>query len=154
MKVRESNEEAQVTRKDGGLPKYAFLYPWWVDVDGKRFLTRFILFRSPWFGVSVTRIHTADDIRKYPHDHSHSFITWLLGWYNEQVYYDPNNLNNSRLLRHRRFSAHLLRYTQAHSITEVSPGLVTVLFSWRTRQKSTYWTPNGKQLTGVNPDEA
>jgi hypothetical protein len=142
---------SQVTRKDGGLPEYAFLYPWWVDVDGKRFLTRFVLFRTPLIGMSVTRIHTADDARKYPHDHSHSFASFKLGRYSEWVYDDPEDLGKRRLRRHRRFSTHLLRYTQAHSITEVSPRLVTVVFTWRTRQKSTYWTPVGRQLTGVNP---
>jgi hypothetical protein len=146
----------EVTRKDGGMPEHAFLYPWWVNINGKRFISRLVIFKTPWAGIDVSRIHMPDDDRDHPHDHSRSFISLKLGWYNEWVYYNPSDLTQRRLRKHRWFSAHLMRYQWAHSITEVSPHLVTILFLGRTRQKSSYWTSTGKQLTGVNPgrDEA
>jgi hypothetical protein len=156
----------EVARKHGALPAWALLgigidaagklrayWPWWTEIDGKRFLTRFIVFRSPFAACSITRIHMADNQREYPHDHSHTFWSLKLGWYSEKIYDDPADLLAVRHVRHRPFSIHRLRWTQAHSITEVSPRLWTVLLSGPTRQTSSYWTPAGKQPTGVNGDQ-
>ncbi len=142
-----------VTRKDGGMPEYAFCYKYWSNIDGQRFLSRFILFRTPWASVDITRIHMADDRRAWPHDHSRSFVSLkLLGSYDEDVFYDPEDLTSRRHRRHGWLSCHLMRYTMAHSITRVSPLLVTVLFLGPKRQKSNYWTPEGKQTIGMKVD--
>lgn len=154
---------SKVKRKHGSMPEWCVLgvgisedgrpalyWPWWSDINGERFLTRFIVFRSPLATCEITRIHMDDTSRPDPHDHSHSFLSWKAGWYSEWVYYDKGDLSDRRHIRHRRFGMHRLRYTRAHSITEVSPGLITVLLAWRRRQKSSYWTPDGLQDTGVN----
>lgn len=161
---------AQVThtveRTHGGMPNWALLgvgidtsrkirlyLPYRSKIDGRPFLTRFIVIRNPWFSLDITRIGMADDQREYPHDHSRTFNSFKLGWYAEDVYYDRDDLTNKRHIRHRRFGIHRLRYTQAHSITEVSPHLVTILFLGRQRQKSNYWTPAGLQTIGMAVDQ-
>lgn len=161
---------AQVThhpeRTHGGMPNWAILgvgidtagkvrlyWPYRSKIDGQPFLTRFIVVRNPWFSMDITRIGMADDQREYPHDHSRTFRSWKFGWYEEDVYYDKNDLTNKRHKRHGRFSLHRLRYTQAHSITKVSPKLVTVLFLGRQRQTSNYWTPDGLQSIGMAVDQ-
>jgi hypothetical protein len=135
---------------EGSLRLY---WPYTSDINGERFLTRFIVFRTPLASVDVTRIGRADDQRKYPHDHSRTFWSWKFGWYAEDVYDDPADLTVKRHVRHQRFGVHRLRHTQAHSITEVSPRLITVLFLWRKRQKSNYWTPDGLQSTSMAVDQ-
>ena len=157
---------AQVTRKHGSMPGWAVLgvgkdsagklrlyWPWWSDINGERFLTRIILIRNSLVTLEVTRIHMADNQREDPHDHSHSFLSWKFGWYAENVYSDPASLASRRHIRHRRFGIHRLRYTEAHSITKVSPKLWTVLMAGPVKQSSSYWTPGGKKSTGVNGDQ-
>lgn len=155
----------EVKRTAGGMPEWCLLgvsvvdgkpvtfWPYTSEIDGKRFLTRFIVFRTPWASVDVTRISMADDNRAFPHDHSRSFVSWKFGWYKEWVYDDPDDLSQRQFREHGKFSFHRLRYSQAHSITEVSPGLVTVLFLGPKRQKSSYWTPIGKQSIGMKVDQ-
>jgi hypothetical protein len=139
-----------VARAGGAMPEWALMRRWWSDVGGERFLTRLIVARTPLFAVEVTRIHTDDRKRPHPHDHSRSFASWKFGSYDEWVYDDPSDLGRRRYRQHGRLSLHLLRRTQAHSITRVSPRLVTVLLGGPRRQLSSYWTPGGKVPTGVN----
>lgn len=159
-----TNVTAKVERKNGGMPKWAvlgfswadgrpaFYWPYTSEIGGRRFLTRFILLFTKWGGCHVTRVSSADNQREYPHDHSATFASLKFGWYAEDVFTDPADLGKVRHVRHRRFSVHRLRYTEAHSITEVSPHLVTVLFLGPRRQKSAYWTPDGKQGLGMRMD--
>jgi hypothetical protein len=143
-----------VTRKNGGMPDYAFCFPYWSDIDGKRFLSRFILFRTPLASVDITRIHMPDNQREYPHDHSRSFVSFkLIGSYDEDVFYDPHDLTSRRHRTHRWLSCHLMRHSMAHSITRVSPFLITVLFLGPRRRKSNYWTPDGFQTIGMKVDQ-
>jgi hypothetical protein len=165
-----SGAQAQVTHKvertHGGMPNWAFLgigrdaagkmrlyWPYRSRIDDQPFLTRFIVIRNPWFSMDVTRVSMADDDREWPHDHSRTFRSLKLGWYSEWVYRDKDDLTQREHRRHRRFSLHTLRYTEAHSITEVSPHLVTILFLGRQRQKSNYWTPAGLQTIGMAVDQ-
>jgi hypothetical protein len=156
----------KVDRKNGGMPEWAVLgvgknhegkwvtyWPYTSDIDGKRFLTRFMPLRTPWVSVDITRIHSDDGERTWPHDHSRSFISWKFGWYAENVHDDPDDLTVMRHIRHRRFGMHLLRHSQAHSITEVSPKLWTILFLGPKRGKSSYWTPDGFQTIGMGVDQ-
>jgi hypothetical protein len=139
-------------RKNGGMPEWALVRSYWVNNGGRRFLTRLILVRTPFGGVEVTRIHTDDNARPHPHDHSRSFVSFKLGSYDEWVYHDPGDLAVRRFRRHRRLSAHLMRVSAAHTITRVSPRLVTVTLLGPRRQRSSYWTPDGKRPSGANPD--
>lgn len=153
---------AEVTRSNGGMPRWSFLgirfddgkpkidWPYWSDVGGKRFLTRFIVFFTPWGGLHVTRIHGADDQREWPHDHSRTFRSLrLIGSYDEDVWDDPDDLASKRHRRHRWLSLSRLGWDQAHSITRVDPLTVTILFLGRQRQMSSYWTPEGKSPLGM-----
>ncbi|HEV2175229.1 MAG TPA: hypothetical protein VGR71_16770 [Nitrospira sp.] len=161
-----STVTSKVERKNGGMPNWCVLgvgvnhegklvcyWPYTSEIDGERFLTRFIVVRTPLASVDVTRIHMPDDQRKFPHDHSRTFWSFKFGWYAEDVFYDKADLSLTRHVRHRRLGVHRLKYTQAHSITEVSPKLVTVLFLGPRRQKSNYWTPNGLQSIGMGVDQ-
>jgi hypothetical protein len=143
----------KVTRSKGGMRKWMFLTPYWSEIDGQRFLSRFVVFFTPLAGFHVTRIHMPDNQREYPHDHSATFWSWKLGWYAEDVYTDPADLTRKRHVRHMPFGIHRLKWTEAHSITEVSPRLVTVLFLGPRRNHSVYWTPAGKQSIGMKMDE-
>jgi hypothetical protein len=145
--------EPKVERQGGGMRKYMFMQRYWSEIGGKRFLTRFVFFFTPLAGCHVTRVHMADDQRKWPHDHSATFWSWKAGWYAECVYTDPGDLSKVRYVRHRRFGIHRLRWDEAHSITQVSPHLWTVLFLGPRRTTSSYWTPDGKQNTGMKMDE-
>lgn len=155
-----------VERSHGGMPNWALLgvgidadgkpqlyWPYRSRIDGEPFLTRFIVFRCPLASVDVTRIGMADDQREFAHDHSRTFLSWKFGWYEEDVLSDRNDLSVRKHVRHRRFGIHRLRYTQAHSITKVSPRLVTVLFLGRQRQASNYWTPDGPVSIGMSVDQ-
>jgi hypothetical protein len=144
----------KVTRSGGGMRKWMFATPYHSDIDGQRFLTRFVLFFTPLCGCHITRIHMADDQRAWPHDHSATFWSFKLwGTYAENVYSgDPAN-PSMRKVRHRRFGIHRLRWTEAHSITRVSPVTITVLFLGRRRNHSSYWTPDGRQSLGMTLDQ-
>lgn len=142
-----------VTRQGGGMRRWMLLQPWWSDIDGQRFLTRFVLVFCPWFGCHVTRIHMADNQREYPHDHSATFWSLKFGWYAEDVYSGDPRHPVKQHVRHRRLGIHRLRHDQAHSITAVSPRLWTILFlSRRQDHGSAYWTPAGRQSTGMTMD--
>lgn len=143
----------KVVRKDGGMQRFMFMKRYWSEIDGRRFLTRFVFFFTPWAGCHITRIHMADDQRAWPHDHSATFWSWKFGWYAEDVYPDPADLTKVRHVRHSRFGIHRLLHSEAHSITHVSPRLFTVLFLGPRRQNSNYWTPEGKQGLGMKMDE-
>ena len=145
--------EPTVERKGGGMPKWAFLRPYWSRIGGEPFLTRFIFFFTPYGGAHITRIHAADDQRKWPHDHSATFVSIkLAGGYEEDVYDDPDDLASRRHRVHRWLTGSRLRYTEAHSITAVKPFTVTLLLLGRRRNKSHYWTPDGKRPLGMKMD--
>lgn len=144
----------EVTRKGTGMRRWMFFEPYWSDIGGQRFLTRFVVAFTPYFGFHVTRIHMADDQREHPHDHTRTFWSWkLFGGYDENVYSGPVTNPVMRHVRHRPFGVHRLRHSEAHSITRVSPRLVTVLFLGPHRHGSGYWTPTGKKSLGMEVDE-
>ena len=158
--------ENKVERSHGGMPSWAILgvgrnhegkikvyWPYKSDIDGRRFLTRFIVVRCDYFGCEITRIHMDDTSRPWPHDHSRTFRSWKFGSYNEWVFTDPKDLSKKRHIRHRPFGIHRLRYSEAHSITWVSPKLWTVLFVGKRSNESNYWTPSGKQTIGMGVDQ-
>jgi hypothetical protein len=169
--MRTQDAEAQVTakteRSHGGMPNWAVLgigrnhegrlkvyWPYKSEINGERFLTRFIVFRSPYLGLDISRVHMADDQREYPHDHSRTFYSLKFGWYNEDVYDEPADIGIKTHKRHRPFGIHRLGNDQAHSITEVSPKLVTVLLTLRQKHASNYWTPRGFQSIGMGVDQS
>lgn len=137
------------------MPRWAFFAPYWTHINDKPFLNRFIFFFTPLGGCHVTWIRQADNQREWPHDHSATFLSLRLsGWYEEDVFDNPDDLTVKHHRHHGWLSARRLRYDQAHSITRISRfPLITVLFLGRRRQKSSYWTPEGKKSTGMKMDE-
>jgi hypothetical protein len=145
-------------RKNGGMPEWAFMRTYfsnkWKGDNQKRFLSRFIFFRTPYLSMDITRIHGDDNDREYPHDHSRSFISFkLIGKYNEWVYYNPDDLSERRYRKHRWLSCHLMRHNMAHTITHVTPYLVTVLLLGPRKHGSNYWTDEGMQTSGMAVDQ-
>jgi hypothetical protein len=143
----------KVERTKGGMRKWMFFEKYYSRIDDEPFLSRYVLFFTPWAGLHVTRIHKPDNQREWPHDHSATFWSWKFGWYAENVYSgDPLNPVKTHV-KHRRFGIHRLGWDQAHSITEVSPHLWTILFLGRRRNRSSYWTPQGKQSLEMTMDD-
>jgi hypothetical protein len=145
----------KVDRKDGGMPKRAFLRPYYSRIDGKPFLSRFIFWFTPKSGCHVTWIRQADNQREWPHDHTATFKTLILsGSYEESVYSgDPANPVKTHR-KHRWLSRMELRWDQAHSITSISRWpLVTLLTLGERCNSSSYWTPKGKEALGMPADE-
>jgi hypothetical protein len=145
----------KVERRKGGMSKWAFLTPYWLKINDRLFLVRFIFFFTPYAGCVITWIREADNQREYPHDHSAMFRSWnLLGGYEEDVFSDPEDLSVVRHRKHRWLSCHRMKVTEAHSITKISrAGTVTLLFLGPRRNHSAYWTPAGKQSLGLKIDE-
>ena len=136
------------------MPRYAFLMPYWSHIDDKPFLTRFIIFFTPYGGCHITWIRQADSQREWPHDHSATFASLkLVGGYEEDVFTEPADLGIREHRRHCWLSCHVMKHTEAHSITKISRFTVTLLFLGRRRQKSSYWTPDGLQSIGLKMDE-
>jgi hypothetical protein len=136
------------------MPRWAFLYPYWSHIDGKPFLSRFIFWFTPWGGCHITWIRQADNAREYPHDHSATFMSLMVsGGYEEDVYTDPGDLSAVRHLAHRRWSRHVMKAGNAHSITRIKPFTVTLLILGPREQPSNYWTPEGKMSIGLKMDE-
>lgn len=144
----------RVERRGGGMPERAFLSPWWSRIGGRPFLSRFIVFLTPRAGCLLTWIRQADIQREWPHDHASSFWSFmLLGSYDEKVYDDPADLAKVRVRHHRWLSGHVLRHDQAHSVTRVGKFTVTLVITGRRKHKRSYWTPQGRQSTGMKMDE-
>lgn len=130
-------------RKDGGMPRWGVNRPYWVRVGDEPFLDRRVLFICPWAAVLLSDIHGPDTGRD-PHDHSRPFISWVLsGGYAELVYDDPSGLS-ARARFHRRWSVHRMPVGKAHSITEVTGPLRTLVIAGRSRGTWSFWTRDGK----------
>ena len=122
----------------------------WTDIilDGELYLSRLTLLRTPWFSVKLHWIHKPDPDRDL-HDHPWSFTSFVLrGWYKELECRKPH-------MRGAAFASgtaeqwedifpvteRLIRWfnhkdtRSAHRITEVSPKLLTLVFT-NTRSKS------------------
>jgi hypothetical protein len=131
-------------RKAGGLQSWGVGRDYWVRVNELPFLNRKVVLICPWFAVLLTDILAPDNARD-PHDHSRWFASWILrGGYTEVVYSDPKNLAQIRRRRHRRWSWHVMRATEAHVIVKVEPHLKTLVLAGRSRGTWAFWTPRGK----------
>jgi hypothetical protein len=131
-----------------------FMEPYWSDVDGKPFLTRFVFWFNPRGGCHVTFIHQPDNQREWPHDHSASFVSVkLIGGYEEDVYSGSHTRPDKRHRKHRWLSCHVMHASEAHSITRTSRILVTLVILGQRVQPSNYWTPQGLKSIGLRMDD-
>jgi hypothetical protein len=127
-------------RKNGGLSLWGINQDYWVRIGEEPFLNRKVLVICPWFGVFITRIYSPDTDRD-PHDHSRPFLSLILsGGYTENVHSDQGMIKKT----HRRWSAHILRTSEAHRITAIREPLRTLVIAGKSRGTWSFWTPAGK----------
>jgi hypothetical protein len=109
-------------------------------IDGELFINRLVILQCPWFAVLLTGIRQPDTARD-PHDHSRSFITFILsGSYTEQTWRTGNTMVNEGTREHPRFSAKFLSRHQAHHIVSVRGHLRTLLLAGpHTRRPFSFW---------------
>ncbi len=108
------------------------------DIESNRtYLTRFILFRTPWFGVQIHAIHLPDTGRAL-HNHPRAFVSVVLrGGYSEQT--------RTRFVMLRRAgSIHKMGIDGFHRIRRLlrSPTW-TLVFVGRLQQEWGFYTPEG-----------
>jgi hypothetical protein len=130
-------------RKNGEMPRWGVNRDYWVSVGDTPFLDRKVLVICPWFGVFLTDVHKPDTGRD-PHDHSRPFISVILsGGYIEVVYANQSGMINLTSKLRRRWSVHLMRTTEAHTIRFVQRDTRTLVFAGRSRGTWSFWTPDG-----------
>lgn len=141
--ARRVQNSPRITRSRSSW-RWGLLTPHWSKINGKYFVRRLQIVQAPWFAVLLTKICKADTDRD-PHNHSRSFISFILsGGYTEEVYSDPEDLSVKRVRVHRRFSCHVMRSAEAHSITEIQEPLRTLAFCGRMKDELSFWTPEGR----------
>jgi hypothetical protein len=133
--------------KNGGMPLWGINYNHWSRVGDEPFLDRKIFGICPWFGLFLTEIHKPDAADRPPHDHSRTFISWIVsGGYTEQTYRDIADvvLKTHRVRRHQRWSVHVMPRAKAHAITEVRGRLIALVLAGKSHGSWSFWTPRGK----------
>ena len=144
MRLFKNRVEKELDKGNWGLWR-------WFDIviNGELYLTRLTLLKTPWFSVKLHWIHKADPDRDL-HDHPWPFASFVLrGWYKELVCKKPDmrqawleadcckeadDLFPVEEQTIKRFNTK--DTLAAHRITEVSPGLLTLVFTGR---KSKSW---------------
>lgn len=103
--------------------------------NGDNYLTRLRVIQTPWFGVYLHDIESPDS-DPHPHDHPWNFRSFIVkGGYTEKVYPLEHSFANSRLDPYRRayerrwnrFTWHKMTKNNAHRITQVLPGTVSLI---------------------------
>jgi hypothetical protein len=132
------------SRKESESDKKKWTIYRWFDIviHGELYLSRLTLLRTPWFSVKLHWIHKPDPDRDL-HDHPWPFCSFVLrGWYKELECLRPSARGSwitcddkegadmfypvkERLIRW--FNSKNTR--AAHRITEVSPRLLTLVFT-------------------------
>ena len=97
--------------------------------DGTKYLTRYALIDTPWFGIWIHRMHGPDP-DTMPHDHPFSFLTiGLWGSYTEESYKDNDHVTMGFLWADTDtispLSIRLRRNPYLHKIVEVAKGTTT-----------------------------
>lgn len=131
----------------------------WLDIPSslnKRmtYLRRLRILQTPLFGIYLHWIFEPDADRD-PHDHPWRFWSVVLrGGYAEKLYDAGVGLNGRAFVRSR-WSVHTVRLSQAHQITEIEEGLVTLAVVGRRAQEWGFWTDGGwvawRTYTGTSP---
>jgi hypothetical protein len=121
-------------------------------------MVRLRVVQTPWFGVYLHRILTPDDARPTPHTHPWAFVSLILwGGYVERFERrdSAGRLRRRQPSRRRRAGTiHLVRATDAHTITELrrSPTYTIVLAGRRRPEPSWgYWDDDGFTPWGEHP---
>lgn len=128
-------------------PDWALMDRFHIVKDGRLYLDRLRIVQTPWFGVMLHRIH-APDLDRDPHDHPWPFMSLILrGSYSERLWHRPAEIalrSDHPVLRyHPRWSLKTVRLHQAHKITVVSEGLLTLVITGRRHGSWRFWTDVG-----------
>lgn len=112
----------------------------WLDIriNGKLYLTRLTMLRTPWFALHLHWIHLPDPDRDL-HDHPWPFVAFILrGGYTEFRVRNPEN-QISEPSRIRWFNHHST--TSAHRIVDVRPKTLTLVITGRKSKSWGFWVP-------------
>lgn len=148
----------------GKTIRWAFMR--WTDIPDrndptKTYLRRLRIVQTPWFALYLHFIFLPDDDRD-PHDHPWNFGSFVIrGGYSERLYDLGGEFGGVRLLgekRHGRLSVHRMKMDKAHRITNIEPGLATLVFIGPRKRDWGFWTEDGfvrwqkyDRAVGVNP---
>jgi hypothetical protein len=121
-----------------------------VDAPDNDNLNRWRLIQTPWGGIYLHRINTPD---RHPtlHDHPWPFVSLIVwGGYKELIGERADGtpdgpITGRRFRGWRRGSIHLMRKTDAHTITHVAPHTWTLLLVGRRKPEPIwgYWDESG-----------
>lgn len=126
-----------------------------VDPDGDPFLKRLRIVQTPWFGVYLHFI-LAKDPDQPLHDHPWNFRSFILrGGYTELWRpAETSEINTWRRIW-KRWTTHDMRATDAHRITHVEPGTITLVTvskkhrQWGFHTKTHGWMPWDQYLVDI-----
>lgn len=127
-------------------PRWAFL-SWFTIPDSidpsVTYLRRLRILQTPWFGVYLHWIYLPDRDRDL-HDHPWPFTSVVLrGGYTEEVMQPRVYKSVSVKKTHGRFSAHVMHLDQAHQITRIESGTVTLVLVGKRSRTWGFWTGDG-----------
>lgn len=131
-----------------GSIRWAFMR--WADIPdgtdpGRTYLRRLRVLQTPRFAIYLHWIYLPDEDRD-PHDHPCNFWSMVVrGGYTEQVYPYVRVRRDfaTKVKTWRRGSVHKMPYDQAHRITHIRPGTVTLVAFGVRRQSWGFWTSDG-----------
>lgn len=112
-------------------PRWAFMQKMTIPCEnGLVYLARLRIVQTPWFAVYLHDIYEPDGDRD-PHDHPWTFWSFVLrGGYTEALHPFPHvDSSFSTPNVWKRFTLHRMGQESAHRITEIQPGLKTLIFT-------------------------
>jgi len=116
----------------------------WKIVSKTTYITRLVLFRTPWCGAKLHWMHGPDPERD-PHDHPGAFVSIILrGGYTEKrlEWFWASGTPCFATLKHRWFNW-MPAATQAHRIVAVEPRTLTLVLHGPWRRQWGFHTRDG-----------
>lgn len=125
-----------------GRKRWSFNERFIIGREQNPMMERWRIFSTPWFGLYVHFIYR-EDLDPICHDHPWNFIRFVVkGGYVEQWLADPrSSLPLERVIPR----WHISRFptSEAHRITNVAPGTVSVVLVGRKHRVWGFWEPSG-----------
>jgi hypothetical protein len=122
----------------------------WADIadakdEQRTYLRRLRIVQTPWGAIYLHWIYLPDDDRD-PHDHPCNFWSFVVrGGYREVLYPYVRVARDfsQRFNDWRRWSLHKMPIEQAHRITHLEPGTITLVFFGRRQREWGFYTADG-----------
>jgi hypothetical protein len=121
---RGANGEMVIVRRVKLEPKWAFLRPFPIYIDGLLYLWRLRILETPWFAIWLHAIHRPDNQREDLHDHPRAFASFVLRGKYIEVF--PQSYPSQFCWRVVRW-LNVKRATDAHQIVKLSRSPVWTL---------------------------